>query len=55
MRLNEQLEEFAVENGWEIVEREVMPDHVHIVVGVRQTVLPSEEIHRFKGCTSRTL
>jgi putative transposase len=41
-RLNELLDEMAADNDWQIVAREVMPDHVHIVVGVRPTDSPAE-------------
>lgn len=54
-RLNELLDEIAAENDWQIVAREVMPDHVHIFVRVRPTDSPAEVARRFKGRTSRVL
>jgi putative transposase len=54
-RLNELLDEIAVENDWQIVAREVMPDHVHIFVRVRPTDSPADVARRFKGRTSRVL
>jgi putative transposase len=54
-RLNELLDEIAFDNGWAIVAREVMPDHVHIVVRVRPTDSLAEVARRFKGRTSRLL
>ncbi|MDQ1392814.1 MAG: REP-associated tyrosine transposase, partial [Acidimicrobiaceae bacterium] len=32
LRLNELLDEIAADNDWQIVAREVMPDHVHLFV-----------------------
>ncbi len=55
VRLNELLDEVAAENDWQIVAREVMPDHVHIFVRVRPTDSPAEVARRFKGRTSRVL
>ena len=54
-RLDGLLDEIAAENGWQIVAREVMPDHVHILVRVRPTDSPAEVVGRFKGRTSRVL
>jgi len=53
--LNELLDEIAGENDWQIVAREVMPDHVHIFVRVRPTDSPAEVAAKFKGRTSRVL
>jgi putative transposase len=54
-RLNELLDETAAENGWQVVAREVMPDHVHILVRLRPANSPAELARRFKGRTSRVL
>jgi putative transposase len=54
-RLNELLDEIAFDNAWEIVAREVMPDHVHIFVRVRPTDSPAEVARRFMGRASRVL
>jgi putative transposase len=54
-RLNELLDEIAADNDWQIVAREVMPDHVHIFVRVRPTDSPAEVARKFKGRTSRVL
>jgi len=53
-RLNELLE-VAFDNAWEIVAKEVMPDHVHIFVRVRPTDAPGEGARRLKGRTARVL
>ena len=55
VRLLELLDQIAGEHGWEIVAREVMPDHVHIFVRVRPTDSPSEVVRLFRGRTSRVL
>lgn len=53
--MNEPLDDIALDNAWEIVAKEVMPDHVHIFVRVRPTDSPAEVARRFKGRTSRVL
>ncbi len=55
LRLNELLDEIAADNDWQIVAREVMPDHMHIFVRVRPTDSSAEVARRFKGRTSRVL
>jgi putative transposase len=54
-RLDELFDEIAAGNGWQIVAREVMPDHVHIFVRVGPTDSPAEVARRFKGRTWRVL
>jgi len=54
-RLNELLDEIAADNDWQIVARDVMPDHVHIFVRVRPTDSPAEVARKVKGRTSRVL
>lgn len=54
-RLNELPDEIAGEHGWEIVAREVMPDHVHRFVRVRPVDSPADVARKFKGRTSRVL
>jgi putative transposase len=53
--LNELLDEVAGKDEWQIVVREIMPDHVHIFVGVRPTDSPAEVARRFNGCSSPVL
>lgn len=55
IRLDELLDEIAADNDWQIVAREVMPDHVHIFVRVRPPDSPAEVARCFKGRTSRVL
>jgi putative transposase len=49
------LEQIAAEHGWEIVAKEVMPDHVHLLVRVGPTDAPVRVVRAFKGCTARVL
>lgn len=51
-RLKELLLEKSSEEGWEIVELEVMPDHVHIFVKVQPSDAPITIASRLKGYTS---
>ncbi len=39
-RLDQLLEQIATEHGWQIVAKEVMPDHVHMFVRVGPTERP---------------
>jgi putative transposase len=54
-RLNEPLEQIADEHGWQIVAKEVMPDHVHLFVRVCTTDAPAEVVRALKGRTARVL
>ncbi|MDA8288143.1 MAG: IS200/IS605 family transposase [Actinomycetota bacterium] len=54
-RLNELLDEIGAENGWQIVAREVMSDHVRILARIRPTDSPAEVARKCKGRTSRLL
>jgi putative transposase len=51
----ELVEQIAAERGWEIVAREVMPDHVHLFVRVGPTDAPAAVVRAFKGRTARVL
>lgn len=46
-RLGELLDEIAADNDWQIVAREVMPDHVHSFGRVRPTGSPAEVARTF--------
>lgn len=54
-RCGELLEQSADEHGWEIVAKEVMPDHVHLFVRVGRTDAPAAVVAAFKGRTARVL
>jgi putative transposase len=47
-------EQIAVANTGQLVAKEVMPDHVHRLAGVRPTDVPAV-VGRFKGRTARVL
>lgn len=49
------LEQIADERGWQIVAKEVMPDHVHLVVRVGPTDAPAQVVRAFKRRTARVL
>jgi len=55
VRLGGLLEGIAAGNTWEIVAKEVMPDHVHLFVGVRPVDAPAEGVRKFKDRTGRVL
>ncbi|MDE1767376.1 MAG: IS200/IS605 family transposase [Candidatus Micrarchaeota archaeon] len=54
-RLEEIMFDVALENGWEIISREVMPDHVHLFVSADVRSRPEIVVKRFKGRSSRYL
>jgi putative transposase len=54
-RCGELLEQIAGEHGWQIVARELMPDHVHVFVRVGPTDAPAAVVRAFKGRTARVL
>ena len=54
-RLSEPLEQIAGEHGWQIVAKEVMPDHVHLFVRGRPADAPAQVVQAFKGRTARVL
>ena len=54
-RCGELLEQIAAEHGWQIVAKEVMPDHVHLFVRVGPTDAPAVVVRAFKGRTARVL
>jgi putative transposase len=54
-RLGELVEQIAAEHGWQIVAKEVMPDHVHLFMRVGPTDAPAHVVRGFKGRTARTL
>jgi putative transposase len=51
-RCGELLGQIAAERGWEIVAKEVMPDHVHLFVGVGPADAPAAVVRGFKGRTA---
>jgi putative transposase len=49
------LKEKTKELSWEIIALEIMPDHVHLFIGVDPEVAPNQIMHALKGYTSRIL
>jgi putative transposase len=54
-RLEETMNEVAMGNGWEIISKEVMPDHVHLFVSADPITRPHIVVKKFKGRSSRYL
>jgi len=54
-RLRGLFTEVAIENGFELLACEVMPDHVHLFVSAPPKYSPSTLAKLFKGITSRRL
>ena len=54
-RLEEIMFEVALENGWEIISKEVMPDHVHLFISADVRSRPEIVVKRLKGRSSRYL
>jgi putative transposase len=55
LRLKELLEQIAKEIRVDIIEMEIMPDHVHLLIEVDPQFGVHKAIKRFKGATSRYL
>lgn len=55
VRLKELLEQIAKDIKVEIIEMEIMPDHVHLLIEVDPQFGIHKAIKRFKGATSRYL
>ena len=51
----ELLEQIAGEHGWQIVAKEVMPDHGHLFVRVGPTDAPASVVGAFTGRSARVL
>ena len=54
-RLEGIMDDVAQRNGWEIISKEVMPDHVHLFVSADTQTRPHIVVKRFKGRSSRYL
>ncbi len=55
MRLKELIEETASAIGAEIIEMEIMPDHVHLLIEVDPQYGINKVVRHIKGVTSHTL
>lgn len=54
-RCGELLEQIAGEHGWQIVAKEVVADHVHLLVRVGPMDAPAAVVRAFKGRTAPVL
>jgi putative transposase len=54
-RLKELFYEIAEEHGFEILEMELMPDHVHLFVSAAPRWAPGKIVGTFKAITSRII
>lgn len=54
-RLSDIIEGVAVENHWQVIEKEIMPDHVYLFVCADVRTRPEIVVKRFKGRSSRYL
>ncbi|MCV7235258.1 IS200/IS605 family transposase [Mycobacterium branderi] len=54
-RCGELLVGIADEHGWQIVAKDVMPDHVDLLVRVGPADAPASVVRAFKGHTARVL
>lgn len=54
-RLKELIREAAADVGFEVLEMEVMPDHVHLLLEVLPKLAVNQAVKRLKGRTSRVL
>lgn len=54
-RLKQIIEEVAQENGWQVVEVAIQPDHVHLFLHSNPYTLPTDIARRIKGRSSHDL
>jgi putative transposase len=54
-RLSAIFDEVAMENRWQIIAKEIMPDHVHLFVSADVRTRPEIVVKRFKSRSSRYL
>ena len=54
-RLIELINSKTHELAWDVIALEVMPEHVHLFIGVDPDVSPTQVMHRLKGFTAKVL
>ena len=54
-RLNQMIEEVAQENGWQVVELAIQPDHVHLFIQSNPYTMPTDIARLIKGRSSHDL
>jgi putative transposase len=55
MRLEKIIRDIALENSWEVIAKEIMPDHVHLFVGAYTRTPPEIVVKRFKWRSRTTM
>ncbi|AGK60045.1 Transposase-like protein [Archaeoglobus sulfaticallidus PM70-1] len=53
--LEEQIKTIAETKGWEIIELEVMPDHIHLFISAPPFEAPTNIVKILKGVTAKRL
>lgn len=54
-RLGQIIDEVITEHGWQLIERAIQPDHVHLFVRTNPSTLPSDIPRLIKGRSSHLL
>jgi len=54
-RLKELFEQCAEINGWRIHELNIQPDHIHMLVQLKQDIAVSKAVQLFKGGSSKKI
>ena len=54
-RLKQLIQEVVDENGWQIIELTIQPDHVHLFLRSNPYSLPTDIARLIKGCSSHHL
>ncbi|HKF38514.1 MAG TPA: IS200/IS605 family transposase, partial [Ktedonobacteraceae bacterium] len=54
-RLEQIIDEVITEHDWQLIERAIQPDHVHLFVRTNPSTLPSDIPRLIKGRSSRML
>lgn len=49
------LDEICTENGWDVITKEIQPDHVHIFLSIPPAISVATAIKILKGTTARKL
>jgi putative transposase len=49
------LDEICTENGWEMITKEIQPDHIHLFVSIPPAISVANAIKILKGTTARKL
>lgn len=55
VRMKELILEKQEEYGYGVIETEIMPDHVHLLLSITPTLAPSDVVGKIKGFTAHQL